>query len=798
MKKIWLPALLLAGWMWLMNADIPVGENFLPAPGRFFSPFSGVYQNTKVNTRDLHLTGTTQARVKILFDERDIPHIYAESLADALYAQGFLHAYNRLFAMDVSSRAAAGRLSELIGPRTIEYDRLQRQRGFEKAAIDKAEGWEQHPANKILIDAYVKGVNAYISSLNYRDWPIEYKLLSHEPVTWTARHTALMATNMAVMLCLGESDIDYTHARNKLSAEDLAFLYPDENEKESPIIPKGTSWNFNATTLPVTTISETLPVIPSEKNTDNKKAIKGSNNWAVAPSKSASGKAILANDPHLSLTLPNIWYEIEIHTPEMHVHGVSLPGLPFILIGFNDHIAWGSTNSGQDVLDWYQIHWQDSTRRRYLLDGNFKQVDIRAEEIKVRGGKTIVDSVRYTSWGPVITTGDHADMAMKWIGHIKAKENDLDYLKRINAARNLEDYRKAVEAFQYPAQNKVFASVDGDIAISVAGVMPLRNPGEGSFILNGSKSQYDWKGFIPFAQAPYFINPSSGYVSSANQMPAASDYPYPFLGQRYFEDFRGRVINDELEKMNGVTVDDMQMLQQNNYNLQAAELLPVLLSSLQSSKCGVNENDKLVRLLSNWNYQQHKDSIAPVLYEIWNDHFQDMFFDELDSMKIMHPEEWRITEMTIDTAHRFFDLISTPGVKETREDIVCASFEAAVKEYNTLDHERRKNWGAFKASEIPHLARLAPFGIKFISTSGNKHIVNAMGKSNGPSWRMVVEMTNPPKAFVNYPGGQSGNPASPHYQDFVESFFEGKYYQVTLQPDPVSWNPVHTIEIKPQ
>src|SRR4030095_5656440 len=316
--------------------------------------------------------GKTKHPVKILFDERDVPHIYAETIEDAIYAQGYLHASNRLFAMDITTRAAAGRLSELLGKRTAAYDHKQRERGFEWASIEKANNWENFEGNKELMEAYVNGVNDYIHSLEYEDWPIEYKILSHAPVTWTTLHSALTFTSMATALCLGESDLDFSNAKSKLSPEEFNLLYAGHNPLDSPVLPSEKKWDFTPVKIPGSPMEKVSPEIQGESSDDQKKSVNGSNNWAVSGKKNADGFPILANDPPLGLTLPNIWYEMEIHTPDISVHGVSLPGLPYVILGFNDSMAWGSTNSGQDVLDWYNISWQDSSRNSYLLDGKYK------------------------------------------------------------------------------------------------------------------------------------------------------------------------------------------------------------------------------------------------------------------------------------------------------------------------------------------------------------------------------------------------------------------------------------------
>ena len=798
MKPFLVSALLFSWWMAFLHTDLPVKGSFMPSLGRFMSPFQGVWQNVDPHESSYILKGKVLKGVRILFDDRDVPHIYAENLEDALYAQGYLHAASRLFSMDLSTRSAAGRLSELVGPRTIEIDRKQRERGFEWSAMQKAKAWDTDTEHKPLFDAYMNGVNAYIRELDYKHWPLEYKVLSHGPVDWTMTHCALTLTNMAIALCMGEDDLEYSTAKSKLSPEDYAYLFPDHNPKESPVIPAEKTWDFNAV-QPGDSTSGTAPSNGMKQASDSRdRDLNGSNNWAVAASKTKNGFPILANDPHLNLTLPNIWYEMEIHTPDMNVHGVSLPGLPFIVIGFNDHIAWGSTNSGQDVLDWYRINWADSTRHRYKLDGKMTEATLRPEVIDIRGAYPITDTIRYTYWGPVTHTDEHKDMAMKWIGHQLTPVNEIEYLKKINAAKNVQDYRDAVAAFQYPAQNKIFASTAGDIAISVAGIMPLRQPGQGETLTNGDSTLHDWQGFIPFAHAPYIINPKRGFVSSANQAPAAPDYPYPLLGKRIFEDYRGRMVNMVLDSSQDLTVEDMKALQQNNYSLFAAELLPYMLKALDSAACMTDEAKATAAILSHWNYQYDKDSLSPVFFELWYKAFENLTWDELDNEGIMRPEEWRMVEIVRDDPQsKYFDRLITRDRKETLSDIACESFLEMLKDFHNLTDAQAADWGAYKESTIPHLARFPHFGVEFIPTSGGKHIVNAMNRSHGPSWRMIVELSDPPHAWVNIPGGESGNPASPHFHDMLDHYFEGQYFEVRLQDDPDAWTPVRQIQIQP-
>jgi penicillin amidase len=797
MKRLLLPAAIFAAWMALLGSDIPAAGGFLPAPGKFFNPFQGIWQSVREPSTPPMIQGGVSGETRILFDERAVPHIYAPTLADALYAQGWLHATNRLFQMDLTARATAGRLSEWLGPRTFEFDKRRREMGMEWLAKQKAAAWSNDPETLSLLDAYVKGVNAAIATTPYRDLPVEYKILNQAPPSWTIEHSALAGLSLSIALCLKEDDVDLTRARARLTPEDFAFLFPDRNPQESPVIPDGTAWAFAQLAIPA-------PVPPDPTDPGGRapvaidRNVNGSNNWAVSPARTAAGHALLANDPHLNQTLPAIWYEMEIHTPDMHVHGVSVPGIPLVIIGFNENVAWGTTNSGQDVLDWYKITWQDSTRLKYRLDGRFVDAQLRPETIDVRGRRPIIDTVRYTQFGPVSTLGDHRDLAMKWIPWVKARENEVQFLHRIDRASTVADYRDAVSRFPYPAQNKVFASVTGDIAMTVSGVVPLRDKTQGQSVCRGDTTAADWTVFLPFDQNPFTINPDRGYVSSANQAPASDDYPYPQLGRHTFEDWRGRMVNRLLDSLDRATVEDMKRMQQDNYDLQAAELLPILFASLQSGACDELARDPWAAELSNWDYTYHRDSISPIAYDLWYRLLEAMMYDELDSLGVIRPEEWRTAAIVRDHPdHAIFDRIATTDVRETAADIICASFENMRDSLANLPSESKTNWGSFKATALPHLARLPGFGVEGLHASGGDHIINAQKKSHGPSWRMIVELTDPPQAWVNYPGGQSGHPASPHYADFVSGFFEGEYHNVRLRPDANAWTPQRMIKILP-
>src|SRR5690606_35320769 len=367
--------------------------------------------------------------------------------------------------------------------------------------------------------------------------------------------------------------------------EMVDLLYPDNENTGDPIVNKPGEWTFPPVTLD--TIALALPddLIKIDKR-PRMDPTTGSNNWAVAGSKTYTGHPMLAGDPHLQLSLPSIWYAIQLHAPGVNVMGVSLPGVPCVIIGFNDSIAWSVTNAQRDLADWYKITFRDGKRDQYLLDGEWVDTRKVVEEIRSRDGSVFYDTVVYTHWGPV--TCDHnfgADSdpngyAFRWISHDPSEE--ISAFFRLNRAKNHAEFSEALNFFSAPAQNFVFASVSGDIAIRIQGKFPVRRKEEGEFVLDGSKRSNGWLAFIPNAHNISDKNPPRGFVSSANQYPVDSTYPY-YITSTEYQAYRNRRINDVLRRSENITYRDMMRLQTDNYNLKAAESLPMFLSYIDTT-----------------------------------------------------------------------------------------------------------------------------------------------------------------------------------------------------------------------
>lgn len=794
----------------LASMHAPFGSQ-LPAVGQFFNPFGGFWQNGEhvgnYNDRKLDLPGLN-AGAEVVFDERRVPHVFASSMEDLCYLQGYLVARERLWQMDVSVRATAGRLAEVMGERVLSRDRIQRRKGLLTAAERALELWKTQPEEWLLIKAYTAGVNDYITSLSSAKYPIEFKLLGYEPELWEPLHTAIIFKSMAETLSARHEDLQATYTREVLGDSLFHFLYPQHNPKQSPIIPESVEWDFEP--VPVVKPQAEAParqpmmsaLMPHEPLPQPPPFI-GSNSWAVAGSKTASGNPIFCNDPHLNLTLPSIWYEMQLNAPGVNTYGVALPGVPGILIGFNENVAWGETNVGQDVMDWYRMDWTADSREEYRWGGTTKQVDKIVEVIQVRGREEpVLDTVRYTEWGPVVYEDPehpYYDLAMHWLAMRPTKNRsfyELGTFFRLMKAEGLRDYTEALKGFENPAQNFAFASKDGDIAITVNGKLPLKNEPQGRFVQDGSNPANAWGGFIPYEHLPRLVNPERGFIASANQRSTSLDYPYYYNG--YFDDYRGRYLNRRLEEMEQITVEDLQALQLDNYSVEAEEGAVLLLQLLDSTDSALRTHSA-VQQLRDWDFRFEAEAEAPTLYERWIEAAFRQTFDELPSEgdavnKTLYPETWRFFTLLSDTPnHPLFDDQSTVGV-EGAADIVRQALEGILTE----DYEPQA-WNDYMAPFIAHLGRIPAFARNDLPTGGFHNALNAINGSKGPSWRMVVELGEEPKAFGVYPGGPSGNPGSAFYDASVNAWANGDYYPLYLMKDPGDERvaPLYQLILKP-
>ena len=756
----------------------------IPPLGPFLSPFTGFWQNGE--TADINIDQTIKTsglkeEVRVILDDKRIPHILAKNDHDLYFIQGYITARDRLWQMEFIYYAASGKVSELVGERALEFDRTQRRIGIPFAATNAESLIYTDPVAESVLNAYSAGVNAYLDQLDYKNLPVEYKLLNFRPQTWTPYHCALLLKFMAKMLTGRDYDFEYTNALKLLGKGTFDLLYPDFPEGIDPIIPAGTPFNVSPpiSSDSVQINSDTLlSFSPYEKPRPNI----GSNNWAVSGQKSTTGYPILCSDPHLGLRIPAIWYQLQLQAPGINVYGVSIPGAPGVTIGFNEKIAWGITNSGMDVKDWYRIQYKDENKNEYLYNGKWLPTEKVVEEIKIKDKETYYDTVIYTHIGPVTydnsfgLNGNKEPMALRWTAHDPS--NELRTFYHLNRANTYGDYIDALNYYECPGQNFAFACINGDIAIKQQGKFPLKSKEQGKFVQDGTKSSSEWKGYIPFKNNPHILNPERGFVSSANQHPTDTTYPYYYNG--IYEYYRNRRINHRLSDKEKFSPDDLKRLQNDNYNQMAEEILPYLLSNLAVNQFNEEEKSAFTDL-AEWKYYNEANYKAPTVFEVFWTKLYDLLWDEFkgpNKSKYTAPNFYATVAFLINQPqHALVDVQST-DIVEGQQDLINKAFKDAVAELMqwTDSSGRSLKWADYKGTRLAHWGLIKPFYVKDLPIGGNKHIVNATSKTHGASWRMVVALGEEIEAWGIYPGGQSGNPGSPYYADFAETWAKGDYY----------------------
>ena len=777
----------------------------IPPLGKFLDPFAGFWQNGENKPLDipetLSLPGLS-ATVTVQFDDILVPHIFAKNDEDLFFTQGYITAYHRLWQMEFQVLATAGRVSEVVGTRAIDFDRTQRRKGLAYAAKIAEEELMKDKAVYSIVQAYTNGVNAYIDQLDYEDLPIEYKLLDYQPEPWTVLKTCLLLKQMANDLSRGEMDLENTNLRNALGAANFDLLFPDRHAGLDPVIPTGTAFDFDP--IPANPADTAYPNLTIQETIQNPNPDNGSNNFAVSGEKTNSGHPILANEPDLGLNLPSLWYLAQLQSPNYNVYGATLPGAPFVIIGFNDSISWGFTNAKRDVVDWYKITFRDEERDEYQYDDKWLKTEKVIETITVRDSETIYDTIVFTHYGPVsydrnfMNDGQAYNFAMRWTAHDASQDQRAFYL--LNKAKNYDEYVEAFSYYSGPPQNCAFASAKGDIALWINGKFPIKWHDQGKYLLDGSKSSHEWTGFIPHEQAIKIKNPERGFISSANQHPADSTYPYYSYDYSY-EYYRNRRINDRLQVMSNITPQDMMRLQNDNFDYKASEMLPMMLDSLDSVSFTNRERD-VYELLREWDYFASPDLKAPSYFETWFDLLYDAVWDEFEDYDFAYyrPSYYNTYYYLKNYPdHPFVDQQAT-SAKETVGDLFKKTFKQAIDSVENWEsaNEKEAFWFQYKNTTIRHLLGLEPFTVSEVKIGGYRNIVNAASGGHGPSWRMVVEMKpDGPKGYGVYPGSQTGNPGNPMYGHMIENWGSGQYYELNFMKSPSSNENVTSITLEP-
>lgn len=793
MKKLGAIFWLLFTSAFIVALNNPIAK--LPALGKLLDPVNGWAANAESVSKDFNKDFTSkdiQQPVKVWIEDRMVPHIQAANNHDLYFTQGYLHAYFRLWQMEFQTYAAAGRIGEIIGEKIItdpvtqkqknailEFDRGQRRKGLVYGAENSLKAMEADPRTKEMLDAYTAGVNFYIASLNYKNLPLEYKLIGYRPERWTNLKCALLLKYMADDLTGYTEDFAQSILRDQLPQESFQKLFPQRLKESIPVIPSGTQFSRPSLQAPSIPTGDIWMHFSSKKISFNNKPVDqyateiGSNNWAISGKYTASGSPILCNDPHLGLNLPSLWFEVQLQSPEVNVYGVSLPGAPGIVIGFNDSISWGLTNNYRDVKDFYEI--TPVNKNDYQFDDKQLAYQKRTEVIKIKGKKDFIDTVYYTVHGPVMydetfkdPTNSGKQFALCWMAH--RGSNELLSLYLINRAKNYDQFTQALMHFGCPAQNFVYADRTGNIAIWGQGQFINKWKDQGRYVMNGNTSNTLWGENIPMRENPHAENPEQGYLASANQITTDTTYPYWYNG--YFYDFRALRINEMLRKNKSATIESMELMQNDTHSILAENILPILIKNTNTANFNKDEL-KDFEALKNWDYNLSAETKAGIVFQIFWDKICDHFKNE------------KAVNDVLTKSERVMNLIQMQDENNTQKgfeywhnmsDELTPLFKSTIDSIHRL---RSMEWYKVKNTSLTHLAKIPAFSYDSLKIGGWGNTINAAKSNHGPSWRMIVEMDKDSiRAVGVYPGGQSGNPGSKYYSTFVDHWVQGKYYRL--------------------
>lgn len=807
-----LAAILLAAL--LFTGFRPVGK--LPAVGALLDPASGVW----ATARTANLPPLDQGRipglgkaVQVVFDDRGVPHIFAASEEDAYRALGYVMARDRLFQMELQTRAAEGRLTEWLGPRALNTDRRTRAVGLGWGAQRKFAAYDRNSPGYRAIAAYSEGVNAWIAGMRSRDVPMEFRLLGVRPDKWEPIYSLYFFSKMALTLAFNDATYARLAAQAKVGRAAADALFPVNSPIQEPIQPNGAGTpRYDVAVIPAPGAPDSaallalsarrslLAAIGDAKPNANGDAL-GSNNWAVAPKRTAAGYALLAGDPHLDLTLPSIWYEMHVVVPgRLDVAGVGFPGVPGVIIGFNRDVAWTFTNTGADVNDYYAEVVDDTLHpSRYRLDGVWRDLEKRVELYRDHSGAVIhTDTLYFTHRGPM-TRELGKWVSMRWTAFEPSAEQD-NFLK-LGYSRNASQWLDAMNGYIAPTQNGLVADRLGNIAIRSTGHYPVRpGDGRGDLIRDGSVTASDWLGYLPPSRYPFAMNPAQGFLASANQQPVDPKVNPNYMGSDWYSPWRAMRINTLLRADSAVTPDAMRRFQTDPGSARADSFVPQFLAAAAREDSAGRSDPALheaAALLAQWDRRYTKENRRAVLFETAMEELNNRTWDELlagdrkneDGRARGLPEGQVLLELMQDPTNKWWDDRRTPGVVETRDAILAASLRAALVVARKAHGDPAGDgwlWSRVRHANIYHLARIPALSALDLPVQGGPSTLSPSGGSGtqGPSWRMVVELGPQVRAWATYPGGQSGNPASPRYEDRLGLWLSGKLAPVLFPKTP--------------
>jgi penicillin amidase len=757
------------------------------------------YQVTKsfpLTAGTLRVTGL-QKPVTIHRDEHGVPRIAADNEHDMLVALGYVHAQDRLWQMDMARRVGEGRLSELLGPVTIPFDRMFRVIGIGKLS----EEIEQRitPESRTRLESYALGVNSLIEHQRGR-LPVEFDLLRYEPEPWLPRHSVLVARLMAWELTLSWwTDLTYGALAERLGYEKLHDILPPASPPRH--IHAGLAVRDDLAGL-ATQFLRTAREFDSYTGRQTRSG--GSNAWVLGPAKSVSGRVILANDTHLHLTNPSKWYEVHMSCPEYGVDGFSVPGAPGVVAGKNAHIAWGVTNMMVDDADFYieRVDVEDTTR--YLFDGKWLPFTYRTEEIGVRDSSPVTLTIRSTHRGPVVT--DVAPVirqantpfvaSMRWTGYEDGDPIEAFHL--INKATSWQEFREGVRLFTGPGQNFLYGDAEGNIGYQCGALLPARGKQRTLLPLPGWEKSSDWRGFVPFDQLPRTFNSPQGYIASANDRMVGDEYPH-YISDLWEPDSRIRRLHEVLSRPEVFSLQDAERLQNDAHSVHARETLPLVLAVCEPEPLGVPDEEVIFQYLRNWDFAFAEADIASSIFEhffvrlLHNIYKDEMGEDLFHDFVILGSIPIRVTERLLkEGISSWFDDVTTETV-ETRDDIIRKSMREAIQMLQQSLGAETKNWrwGNLHTVTLQHpfglrkpldrVFNIGPFpyrGGHTVVMSGEYSFNEPFAVTVGASFRQVIDFSRSGESRRVLTAGQSGQAFHKHYDDQTQLWLNGSYRSV--------------------
>ncbi len=717
--------------------------------------------------------------VEVYRDGWGIPHIYAETADDLFFAQGYVHAQDRLWQMEFSRRVGSGTLSEILGPATLKTDRFLRTIGLRRAA---ERDWAViSDETKRVLEAYAWGVNAFIDS-HQGNLPLEFTILGFKPAPWEPLDTLAWGKVMAWDLG-GNWEAELSRARliAKLGEERTRQLMPPYPTDGPFIIPPeaksyaGVGGDLLAEYADIASFLD----LGGEGV--------GSNNWVVDGSKTATGKPLLANDPHLGIQMPSIWYEVGLHGGGFDVVGVSFPGVPGVIIGHNQRIAWGVTNVGPDVQDLFIEKINPDNPHQYEFEGRWVDMEVVREEIKVKGQEPVTVDVRITRHGPIINdvvSDLDQPLAFRWTaldgGALFGSVFDIDQ------ADNWEEFRTALRKWAAPSQNFVYADVDGNIGYQMPGQIPIRAKGQGLVPVPGWTGEYEWTGYIPFDELPSVYNPPTHFVATANNKVVPDDYPY-FISYEWSAPYRAERIVSQLQASDNLTIDDFRDIQADTTSIPGQRLASYILHFQPQDEL----QSRAWQLVGDWDYRLAADSAAAAIVEVFHVKLlENTLADELgpdlyrDYLDYVSFHNVALEQIMADADSAWFDDVNT-AEKEDREAIVQRSFAQAVEFLRDRlgDDPTRWRWDALHTAVFDHplgavkpLDRIFNRGPVPLASDGfspqatHFDYNDPFGATTIASYRQIIDLSDFRRSVSMHTTGQSGQPFHRHYDDMIESW----------------------------